>query len=85
LVLGNRFAERSLYGRTRQDEIDTRNEISQKKLAQGQFLDSCRQMVTLSVCLCGDPATGTVAHETLLSEAWIQKRFPTPTEPGKGE
>ncbi len=40
-------------------------------------------MVTLSFYLYGDQAAATVARETPLWEAWIQKRFPTPTEPGK--
>jgi hypothetical protein len=31
------------YGRTGQDEIDTQNRVSRKKLLRGQFLDSCRQ------------------------------------------
>ncbi|HKW02382.1 MAG TPA: SRPBCC domain-containing protein [Vicinamibacterales bacterium] len=35
-------------------------------------------MVTLSFYLYGDQADGTVARETPLWEAWIQKRFPTP-------
>jgi hypothetical protein len=56
-----------------------------KKLAQGQFLDSCRQMVTLSFYLYGDQAAGTVAHETRLWQAWIQEHFPTPSEPSKSE
>ena len=42
-------------------------------------------MVTLSFYLYGDQAAGTVAHETPLWEAWIQERFPMPTEPGKSE
>jgi uncharacterized protein YndB with AHSA1/START domain len=42
-------------------------------------------MATLSFYLYGDQAAGTVAHETPLWEAWIQKRFPTPAEPGKSE
>ena len=42
-------------------------------------------MATLSFYLYGDQAAGTVAHETPLWEAWIQKRFPMPTEPGKSE
>ena len=40
-------------------------------------------MVTLSFYLYGDQAAGTVAHETPLWDAWFQKRFPMPTEPGK--
>ena len=42
-------------------------------------------MVGLNFYLYGDQAAGTVAHETPLWEAWIQKRFPMPTEPGKSE
>ncbi|HZY85798.1 MAG TPA: hypothetical protein VFE78_13265, partial [Gemmataceae bacterium] len=33
----------------------------------------------------GDQAAGTVARETPLWQAWIQKRFPIPTEPNKSE
>ncbi len=42
-------------------------------------------LVTLSVYLYGDQAAGTVARETPSWQAWIQERFPTPSEPGKGE
>jgi uncharacterized protein YndB with AHSA1/START domain len=35
--------------------------------------------------LYGDPAAATAAREKPLWQAWIQKRFPTPTEPGKSE
>ncbi len=42
-------------------------------------------MATLSFYLYGDQADGTVARETPLWEAWIQERFPTPTEPSKNE
>ena len=42
-------------------------------------------MVALGFYLYGDQAAGTVAHETPLWEAWFQKRFPMPTEPGKSE
>jgi uncharacterized protein YndB with AHSA1/START domain len=41
-------------------------------------------MVALNFYLYGDQA-GTVARETPLWEAWFQKRFPMPTEPGKSE
>ena len=44
-----------------------------------------QSMVTLSFYLYGDQAAGTVAHETPLWDAWIQERFPMPTEPGKSE
>jgi len=30
-------------------------------------------------------STGIVAHETPLWEAWSQKHFPMPSEPGKSE
>jgi uncharacterized protein YndB with AHSA1/START domain len=42
-------------------------------------------MATFSFYLYGDQAAGTVARETPLWQAWIQKRFPMPTEPGKSE
>ena len=42
-----------------------------------------QSMVTLSFYLYGDQAAGTVARETPLWEAWIQKRFPTPSETSK--
>jgi hypothetical protein len=42
-------------------------------------------MATFSFYLYGDQADGTVARETPLWQAWIQKRFPTPTEPDKSE
>jgi uncharacterized protein YndB with AHSA1/START domain len=42
-------------------------------------------LVTLSFYLYGDQATATVAHETPLWQAWIQKRFPMPAEPSKNE
>ena len=38
-------------------------------------------MVTLSFYLYGDQAAGTVARETPLWQAWIQERFPMPSEP----
>jgi uncharacterized protein YndB with AHSA1/START domain len=38
-----------------------------------------QSMVALNFYLYGDQAAGTVAHETPLWEAWIQKRFPMPT------
>jgi uncharacterized protein YndB with AHSA1/START domain len=44
-----------------------------------------QSMVTLSFYLYGDQAAGTVAHETPLWEAWVQKRFPTPAETTKSE
>ena len=42
-------------------------------------------MVALNFYLYGEQAAGTVAHETPLWEAWFQKRFPMPKEPGKSE
>ena len=42
-------------------------------------------VVAMNVYLYGDQAAGTVAHETPLWEAWFQKRFPMPTEPGKSD
>ena len=42
-------------------------------------------MVTLSFYLYGDQAAGTVARETPLWQAWIQERFPMPSEPSKSE
>ncbi len=44
-----------------------------------------QSMVALNFYLYGDQAAGTVAHETPLWEAWFQKRFPMPTEPGKSD
>ena len=44
-----------------------------------------QSMVTLSLYLYGDQAAATVARETPLWQAWIQERFPMPTEPGKSE
>ena len=38
-------------------------------------------MVTLSFYLYGDQAAGTVARETPQWDAWVQERFPAPTEP----
>jgi uncharacterized protein YndB with AHSA1/START domain len=42
-------------------------------------------MVTFNFYLYGDQAAGKVARETPLWQAWIQKRFPMPTKPGKSE
>jgi hypothetical protein len=48
------------------------------------LLDSLRTdlrlMVTLNFYLYGDQPAATVAPETPLWEAWIQQRFPAPTE-----
>src|SRR5262249_22137309 len=40
---------------------------------------------TFRFYLYGDHAAGNVARETPPWQAWIQKRFPMPTEPGKSE
>jgi hypothetical protein len=42
-------------------------------------------MAAFTFYLYGDQAAGSVARETPLWQAWIQKRFPMPTEPGKSE
>src|SRR5580658_3132677 len=44
-----------------------------------------QSMVTLSFYLYGDQAAGTVARETPLWQAWIEERFPTPSETSKSE
>ena len=44
-----------------------------------------QSMVTLNFYLYGDQAAGTVARETPLWEAWVQERFPTPSETSKSE
>jgi len=44
-----------------------------------------QSMVTLNFYLYGDQAVGTVARETPLWQAWIQERFPTPSESSKSE
>src|SRR5437868_1618542 len=48
-----------------------------------EFGDSV--MATLTFYLYGDQAAGTVARETPLWQAWIQERFPMPTEPSKSD
>jgi uncharacterized protein YndB with AHSA1/START domain len=53
--------------------------------ALGTFNFGGQTMVALNLYLYGDPAAGTVAHETPLWDAWFQERFPRPTEPGKSE
>jgi uncharacterized protein YndB with AHSA1/START domain len=50
--------------------------------ALGTFNLGGPSMVALHLYLYGDHAAETLAHETPLWEAWFQKRFPTPTEPG---
>ena len=42
-------------------------------------------MAAFNFYLYGDQAAGTVARETPLWQAWMQKRFPMPTESGKSE
>ena len=42
-------------------------------------------IATFNFYLYGDQAAATAAREKPLWQAWIQKRFPTPTEPGKSE
>jgi hypothetical protein len=42
-------------------------------------------MANFNFYLYGDQAAATAARETPLWQAWIQKRFPMPTEPGKSE
>jgi len=53
--------------------------------ALGAFNCGGPSMVALSVYLYGDQAAGIVARETPLWDAWMQKRFPMPTDPGKSE
>jgi uncharacterized protein YndB with AHSA1/START domain len=53
--------------------------------ALGTFNFGGQTMVALNLYLYGDQAAGTVARETPLWEAWIQKRFPMPTEGSKSE
>jgi len=42
-------------------------------------------MVTFNFYFYGDQAAATAAREKPLWQAWIQERFPMPTEPGKSE
>jgi hypothetical protein len=44
-----------------------------------------QSMVALNFYHYGDQAAGTVARETPLWQAWIQQRFPMPTEVSKSE
>ena len=53
--------------------------------ALGAFNCGGPSMAALGFYLYGDQAAGTVARETPLWEAWFQKRFPMPTEPGKSD
>jgi len=58
-------------------------------LLQGSWTSSNgmtgQSMVTLNFYLYGDQAAGTVARETPLWQAWIQERFPMPSETSKSE
>ena len=51
----------------------------------GAFNFGGQSMVALNFYLYGDQAAGTVPHETPLWEAWFQKQFPMPIEPGKSD
>ena len=42
-------------------------------------------MVAMNFYLYGDQAAETVARETPLWQAWIEERFPMPTEPNKSQ
>jgi hypothetical protein len=42
-------------------------------------------LATFNFYLYGDRAAANVARETPLWQAWIQERFPMPTEPSKSE
>ena len=48
--------------------------------ALGTFNMGGQTMVALSFYLYGDQAAATVAREKPLWQAWIQERFPAPTE-----
>ncbi|HEV8069042.1 MAG TPA: SRPBCC domain-containing protein [Planctomycetaceae bacterium] len=54
-------------------------------VALGTFNMGGPSMVAMNFYLYGDQAAANVARETPLWDAWIQKHFPTPTEPSKGE
>jgi hypothetical protein len=53
--------------------------------ALGAFNCGGPSMVALGFYLYGDRAAGTVSRETPLWEAWMQERFPMPTESGKSD
>ena len=53
--------------------------------ALGAFNCGGPSMVAMSFYLYGDQAAETAARETPLWQAWFQKRFPMPTQPGKSE
>lgn len=51
--------------------------------ALGAFNFGGQSMVALNFYLYGDQAAGTAARETSVWEAWFQKQFPMPAEPGQ--
>ena len=53
--------------------------------AFGAFNFGGQSMVALNFYHYGDQAAGTAARETPLWDAWIQERFPTPSEPSQSE
>src|SRR2546422_730751 len=53
--------------------------------ALGAFNFGGQSMVALNFYHYGDQAAGTAARETPLWQAWIQERFPMPTESSKSE
>jgi hypothetical protein len=53
--------------------------------ALGAFNFGGQSMVALNLYLYGDQAAETVARETPLWQAWLEERFPMPTDSGKGE
>ena len=53
--------------------------------ALGAFNVGGQSMVALTVYHYGDQAAGTVARETPLWQAWIQERFPMPSEASQSE
>src|SRR5205823_4285442 len=53
--------------------------------AIGAFSFGGQSMVALNFYHYGDQAAETVAREKPIWQAWIQERFPMPTEPGKTE
>ncbi len=53
--------------------------------ALGTYSFGGQVMVALNLYLYGDQAAATVARETPLWQAWIQERFPMPSEPSKSE
>lgn len=53
--------------------------------ALGTFTMGGPSMVALNFYLYGEQAAGTAARETPLWDAWFQKHFLTPTEPGKSD